>query len=357
MTDIFAPLTFSRGPALANRLMLAPLTNLQSHDDGELSEEEYTWLRMRGEGGFGLVMTCAAFVTARGKGFPGQLGIHDDTHLPMLVKLASTLRAAGSVSSVQIQHSGIRALPVSDAPLLAPFADEKTGARAMTTGEVQQLVEDFILAGVRADKAGFDGIEVHGAHGYMLCEFLDIAQNTRADQYGGTAENRHRIFFEIIDGLRARVRDDFQIGVRLSPERFGMDLGDCLALAEKLMTGGTIDFLDMSLWDVAKYPEDKKYADKTLFQHFAGVPRGSCRLGVAGKIMSGDTVRACLSGGADFVMIGRGGILHHDFPKRLAANPEFVSAALPVTRDHLAREGLSEKFIGYMSNWDGFVAS
>ena len=92
MSRLFEPLSFVRGPAMKNRFMLAPLTNLQSHEDGRLSDEEFRWLTMRAEGGFGLTMTCAAHVQAQGQGFPGQLGIFSDAHLPGLTRLASTIR-------------------------------------------------------------------------------------------------------------------------------------------------------------------------------------------------------------------------------------------------------------------------
>jgi len=93
MTDAHAPLILPRGPAMPNRLMLAPLTNLQSHADGTLSDDEFTWLTKRAEGGFGLTMTCAAHIQAIGQGFPGQLGIFSDDHLPGLTRLAAALNA------------------------------------------------------------------------------------------------------------------------------------------------------------------------------------------------------------------------------------------------------------------------
>ena len=90
MTDLFAPLTFTRGPAMKNRFMLAPLTNCQSHEDGRLSDEEFRWLTLRAAGGFGLTMTCASHVQAQGRGFPGQLGIYSDAHLEGLSRLAES---------------------------------------------------------------------------------------------------------------------------------------------------------------------------------------------------------------------------------------------------------------------------
>jgi 2,4-dienoyl-CoA reductase-like NADH-dependent reductase (Old Yellow Enzyme family) len=344
---------------MKNRFMLAPLTNFQSHADGTLSDDEYHWLVKRAVGGFGLTMTCAAHVQPGGQGFPGQLGIWSDKHLPGLERLAKGIRDQGSLSSVQVQHSGLRAEPkLSGQPRVAPWDDADSGARALSTGEVEQLVEDFILASLRAERAGFDGVELHGAHGYLLCEFLDPVHNQRSDRYGGSFENRTRVFWEIIEGIRARAGKDFQVGVRISPERFDMDIAEARTFAQQLMTSGKIDYLDMSLWDCFKEPVDPAFQGRPLIDLFTELERGGTPLGVAGKIMDAATARKCLEHGADFVLIGRGAILHHDFPKRSLADPDFRSVERPVTREYLRNEGLGPAFVDYMATgWKGFVAN
>jgi 2,4-dienoyl-CoA reductase-like NADH-dependent reductase (Old Yellow Enzyme family) len=357
MTDPFAPLALPRGAAMKNRFMLAPLTNMQSHADGNLSDEEIHWLTKRAEGGFGLTMTAAAHVQREGQGFAGQLGIWSDDHLPGLTRMADGIRAHGSLSSVQLHHAGCRTPGelIGGTPV-CPWDDKGTGARALTTGEVEQLIEDFILAGLRAEQAGFDGVEIHGAHGYIVGQFLDAENNHRTDGYGGSFANRRRVIDAIIDGLRARARPDFQIGVRISPERFGIRTGEALELAGSLMASGRIDYLDMSLWDCFKTPEDPDFAGKALIDWFADLPRGNTPLGVAGKLMSAADVRRALDAGVDFVLLGRAAILHHDFPQLMQADADFVSIARPVSREHLLAEGLSEKFVDYMASWKGFVA-
>ena len=143
MSDLspFQPMTFLRGPAMKNRLMLAPLTNLQSHPDGRLSDDEYHWLTMRAKGGFGLTMSCAAHVQAIGQGFPGQLGIFGDEHLPGLRRLADGIREHDSVSVVQLHHAGMRSPQdlIGTTPV-SPSADSETGARALSLDEVEALV-------------------------------------------------------------------------------------------------------------------------------------------------------------------------------------------------------------------------
>jgi 2,4-dienoyl-CoA reductase-like NADH-dependent reductase (Old Yellow Enzyme family) len=104
VANLFTPLTFQHGPAMKNRFMLAPLTNLQSHADGVLSDDEYRWLTLRAQGGFGLVMTCAAHVQRVGQGFPGQLGAFGDEHLEGLTRLAAAIKAKGSTAALQMHR-------------------------------------------------------------------------------------------------------------------------------------------------------------------------------------------------------------------------------------------------------------
>ena len=181
------PLKFQHGPSMKNRFMLAPLTNWQSHEDGILSDEEYNWLTKRAEGGFGLTMTCAAHVQEIGKGFPGQLGVFDDRHIEGLTRLANTIKSNNSVANVQLHHAGIRSPEdIIGQPPVGASDDEETGGRAMSVTQVQQLRDDFIAAAVRCDQAGFDGVELHGAHGYVLCQFFSEETNRRQDEYGGS---------------------------------------------------------------------------------------------------------------------------------------------------------------------------
>ena len=147
------------------------------------------------------------------------------------------------------------------------------------------------------------------------------------------------------------------VGVRLSPERFGIELAEALQTCQDLIDGGSTDFLDISLWDSFKLPEEEAFQKQSLLSHFAELDRKDVMLTVAGKIITAADVSAVLAANIDFVTIGRAAILHHDYPVKVAANENFVPAALPVSREHLASEGLSETFINYMSSWKGFVES
>lgn len=353
---LFTPLTLKRGPSWPHRVALAPLTNLQSNPDGTLSDDEYRWLTKRAEGGFALTMTCAAHVQPIGQGFPGQLGIFDDAQLPGLTRLAAAIKAAGSVSSVQLHHAGARTTAdlIGEQPV---SASDTEGARALKGEEVEGLVEAFVHGARRAELAGFDGVEVHGAHGYILTQFLSPETNQRDDDWGGGAAGRSRLLREVLTGIRKACRPDFQVGLRLSPERFGLETGEAMELAEDVMNSGLIDYLDMSMWNYSKPAQDPSLGGASLPDLFARLPRGGTRLGVAGHVRSAADARRCIDGGADFVMAGRAAIIHHDLPRRFQADPDFTHAPLPVSAAHLAAEGLGPSFIDYMRTWPGFVAS
>ncbi len=356
MTTLFDPVGFAAGPVAANRFMLAPLTNTQSHPDGRVSEDDLHWLTTRARGGFGLTVTCAAHVQAQGQGFPGQLGIFSDDHLEGLSRLAAAIKAAGSLGMVQLHHAGMRspATLIGTAPV-GPSDNTEKGTRGLSLSEVEQLSADFVAAAERAQRAGFDGVEIHGAHGYVLAQFLSAGVNRRTDHYGGPLENRARLLFDVVTGIRARCRRDFLLAVRLSPERFGMKLAEMRIVAQRLMSEGMIDLLDMSLWDVFKEPEEEEHRGRSLLSYFTELDRGRARLGAAGKINSGGEATRCLEAGADLLVVGRAAILHHDFPNRVKADPGFVAVGLPVTADYLRGEGIGEAFVRYLRDREGFV--
>jgi 2,4-dienoyl-CoA reductase-like NADH-dependent reductase (Old Yellow Enzyme family) len=358
VSGLFDPIKFTRGRELKNRFMLAPLTNCQSQPDGLISAEEQRWLTMRARGGFGLVSTCAAHVQAIGQGFPGQLGVFGDQHVEGLRGLSQALAAEGAVTLVQLHHAGIRApKELTGRTPVGPSDEPKTGARALTTDEVDQVIEDFARAAERAELAGFDGVELHGAHGYLLCLFLSEQYNRRTDAYGGSPQNRSRVLLAILAEIRKRCRPDFIVGVRLSPERFGVQVQEIRELAQQLIDTEQVDFLDLSLWDCFKEPEQPQLKGRTLMSYFMDLDRRAVKIGVAGKLHDPADMQRVLDLGADFAIVGRAAILHHDYPNRLAANPGFVAVRPPVTRAYLRNEGLSDPFVRYMGNWAGFVAS
>ncbi len=356
MSKSSTPLQFPCGLSMPNRFLLAPMTNRQSHEDGTLSEEEFKWLSMRSKGGFGMVMTCASHVSENGKGFEGQLGIFDDKHIEGHRRLAAEIKRFGNLAILQLHHAGMRSPKelIQGKPVCASD-NQKYDARGLTFEEVLQLKKHFVDGAKRSQKAGYDGVQVHGAHGYILTQFLSKEINHRKDAYGGSFENRIRILFEIVDEIRSVCGPEFLISVRLSPERFGMDLEETKSICERFIAEQQIDFLDISLWDVFKMPENPDYQNKSLLKHFTDIDNKGIPLTVAGKIESAMDVEKLLNSGVDFVGIGKAGILHHDFPIRVMQDQNFKASPIPVSESYLQKEGLSPKFIKYMRRWPGFV--
>lgn len=359
MTRLDDPMDLPRGRALPNRLVLAPMTNQQSNPDGTLSEDELTWLTARARGGFGLIQTAAASISPAGQVWPGQLGISSDSHLPGLERIAGAVSAAGARSSVQLHHGGIRAeATLTGQDIVGPWDDTETGARAMTTGEVQQAIEDFARAAERAERAGIDGVEVHGGHGFLVGQFLDASRDQRTDGYGGDTAGRARFVHEVVGAIRERTGPDFHVGLRLSVERHGLILEDMIQLVGELLAGGSIDILDLSLWDVTKLPADAPEGGPRLLDHFRCLPRHGTALGVAGNISNAAAAQWVLDQGVDLAYIGKAAIVDHAFAQRASADPAYRAPAFPVTRDHLRTEHLGESFVDYFgTNWPDLLSA
>jgi 2,4-dienoyl-CoA reductase-like NADH-dependent reductase (Old Yellow Enzyme family) len=338
--------------------------------DGKVGALQATYYAQRASAG--MLITEATAVTPVGRGGAFTPGLWSDDQIPGWKEVTDAVHAAGGLIFVQLWHAGRlshSSLDLEGRAPVAPTAMQQPGkvfaangfadydeARALTLDEIAELIGQYRAAAERAKTAGFDGVEIHGAHGYVLCQFLSAEINQRNDRWGGSLENRARIVDDILAGVRVRCGAEFQIGLRLSPERFGMDLAEIRLLAERWMTSGAIDYLDMSLWDARKAPEDEAYRESDLTYWFTSLQRGSCRLGVAGKIMTPAQAQSLLDDGCDYVLLGRAAILHHDWPNKAAADDGFAPAKLPVTKDHLRQEGLGETFVTYMAGWKGFVS-
>jgi 2,4-dienoyl-CoA reductase-like NADH-dependent reductase (Old Yellow Enzyme family) len=367
--DVFSP--YALGPLrLPNRLVMAPMTRNRAGPGevpGPLAVAYYTQ-----RASAGLIVTEGTQISQQGQGYPGTPGIFTAEQIAGWKRVTESVHAAGGRIFLQLWHVGrishpslqpSGGLPVAPSALQPPGQTMTAQGmqpfvmpRALETHEIAGVVDDYRRGAANAKAAGFDGVELHGAHGYLLCQFLSPTINQRTDRYGGSLENRARVIFEIIQGVRERCRPDFSLGLRLSPERFDLRLTEICELAQRLMDEGRIDYLDMSLWDVRKEPEEEAFKGRSLMSYFTDLKRGQVRLGVAGKVMAPQVAIDCLEAGCDFVLLGRAAILHHDYPLRLRADPDFRPVSLPVTREYLSAEGLGPAFVDYMNGWRGFVA-
>jgi 2,4-dienoyl-CoA reductase-like NADH-dependent reductase (Old Yellow Enzyme family) len=356
--DILSPLSFRNGKTARNRVWLAPMTNGQSHLDGSLGDAELTWLASRADGGFGVIETCAAHVSLDGQGWEGELGAFDDRLLPGLTRLASAIRDRGALGIVQLYHGGARCpealigeRPWSASEIPADPAAPREGTRE----QIERTISAFRDAAVRSHRAGFDGIELHGAHGYLIGQFLS-RQNTRTDAYGGDIEGRARFAREVVRAVRAAVPDSFVVGIRISPEEWGqakgIDLDESLTVARWLREDG-IDFLHLSLWkalqNTNKRPESHAIS---LFREAVGA---DVRIVAAGNLWTRDDADAVMARGADAIALARAAIANPDWPKHVG-EPGWEPRRPPLTTEELRDRALSDTFIGYMRRWKGFVA-
>ena len=342
-----------------NRTWLAPLTNQQSHDDGSVSDDELEWLAMRARGGFGVVETCAAHVARDGQGWAGELGVFDDRLVPGLTRLASTIRDAGALGIVQLFHGGLRAPAalIGETPWTATArSDTEPYAREATLADIARVKDQFRDAAVRAHAAGFAGVELHGAHGYLLCQFLSSTMNARDDEWGGSLDGRARLLRETLRAVRSAVPASFAVGVRLSPEDFGyargLDLDESLQVARWLTDDGA-DFIHISLWD-AQANTQKRPEEHAIPLFRAALP-DDVALIVSGAVWTRDDAEALLRRGATAVAIGRAAIANPRWATGVA-DELWLPRRPPLTIDELRERGLNATFAGYMRRWKGFVA-
>ncbi len=332
------------------------MTNSQSHADGSLADEELKWLEARASGGFGIITTCASHVAKDGQGWAGELGIFDDALLPGLRTLTSAMHDRGALTFAQIFHGGLRADATLTGERTWSANESEGGPRAATEQDLERVISQFADASARAHAAGMDGVEIHGAHGYLLTQFLSATENTRTDRWGGSLENRARLMREVTRGVRARVPSSFVVGVRISPEDFGnakgLDLDENLTLARWLADDG-IDFLHLSLWDAFK--TSVKRPESHVVPLFREVVPSDVRLFVAGKIWTRGDAERLLELGADFVALGRSAIANPDWAHRIS-EPGWEPKRPPLTEKELLDRALSPGFVEYMRRWKGFVA-
>lgn len=360
-SPLLKPLSFHRGAIARNRVWLAPMTNQQSQADGSLGEAELLWLEARAAGGFGVVETCAAYVTQDGKAWPGELGIHDDAMIPGLTRLASMLRGHGALGIVQLFHGGARAVSAVSGtqPVSATaFVEERPGfepPRAATEADLSRYVAAFAEAARRAADAGFDGVELHGAHGYLLSQFLSTTYNTRTDAWGGDITSRARLLLDVLTAVRAAVPASFLVGARISPEDFGqakgLHLQESLQVAAWLAERG-LDFLHLSLWDAARNTSARP--DRHAIELFREAVGPGLPLVVAGGIWTAAEAEALLARGADAVALGRSGIANPAWPREVAGEAHEPKRP-PLSPTELEARALSPAFVTYMRNWKGFV--
>ncbi|MBV9471096.1 MAG: NADH:flavin oxidoreductase/NADH oxidase, partial [Abitibacteriaceae bacterium] len=253
MSHLFTPLTI-REITLRNRIAVSPMCQYSSVD-GLPNDWHLVHLGSRAIGGAGLVFTEAAAVEARGRITPQDLGIYDDSHIEPLQRITRFLHEHGSVAGIQLAHAGRKASTAPPwqsghavgeaaggwAPVVAPsplpFDTGYLTPEALDEVGIKQVVRAFGNAAERAQQAGFEVVEIHAAHGYLLHEFLSPLSNQREDQYGGEFNNRVRLLLEVVEEVRRHWPERYPLVVRLSVTDWtegGWDIEQSVALAQQL---------------------------------------------------------------------------------------------------------------------------
>jgi 2,4-dienoyl-CoA reductase-like NADH-dependent reductase (Old Yellow Enzyme family) len=323
MPHLFEPLTL-RGLRLANRILVSPMCQYSSVD-GLANDWHFVHLGSRAVGGAALVFTEAAAVTPEGRISPDDLGIWDDAHVDGLRRVVRFVRAQGAAAAIQLAHSGRKGStrrpwagqgavdpkeggwrPVG--PSAEPFADGYPVPRALDADGIANIVSAFTHAAIRARDAGFDVVEVHAAHGYLVHEFLSPLTNHRGDAYGGTFDNRARLCLEIVDGVRRVWPENQPVFVRISATDWvpgGWDIEQSVELSRRL-NGHGVDLIDCSSGGniaAARVPIAPGYqvpfAER--IRREAGVPTGAVGL-ITTAVQADEIVRGAR---ADCVLLAR----------------------------------------------------
>jgi len=229
---LFEPVTIG-GMHLPNRAVRSATYENRCKPDGKVTDELIRFYTALAGGGIGLVITGNAMIHPWGLTAPNALGIYSDDHLPGLTRLAQLFRDHGAHAVVQLSHGGRQTMPnlIGGRDVLAPSAvysrSMKLTPKEMSVKEIKEVMEAFVSAAERAKKAGFHGVQLHAAHGYLLSNFLSPFSNVRTDDYGGSTQGRVRILVEIFDRIRARCGKDFPVLLKLNSEeglRGGLDV-------------------------------------------------------------------------------------------------------------------------------------
>ena len=239
---------------LVNRVVMPPMGTNLGNPDGTVSEANLAYIRRRARGGAGLIITEISSVHPSGSAIGNELGAYDDRFISGLKKIADAVHAAGSKVALQLHHAGRESLYLlQEGKALAPSAIRSLvfglTPREITREEIQEIIAAFGAAARRGIEAGFDAVEVHGAHGYLLTQFLSSLSNKRDDEYGGSLINRSRFMVEVLQEVRKTVGPDFPISLRLSVEECignGYTLEDIRPILPNLVKAGA-DILHASL--------------------------------------------------------------------------------------------------------------
>ncbi|RME62523.1 MAG: NADH:flavin oxidoreductase, partial [Nitrospirae bacterium] len=236
-----------------NRFIRSATWEGMANEDGTVTDGLIELYRNLAQGGTGLIISSYTYVDYQGKASPGMLGADRDEHVPGLRKLSETVHKEGAKIILQLAHGGSQTKYDTGLPKVGPSAvpERSTGVvpEELTKEGIRTLIDKFTKAALRAKEAGFDGVQLHAAHGYLLSQFLSSYSNQRTDEYGGPIENRARLIFEIYESIREATGKDFAILIKINCSDFDEEKGftpeESLWVCQRLSEMG-IDGIELS---------------------------------------------------------------------------------------------------------------
>jgi 2,4-dienoyl-CoA reductase-like NADH-dependent reductase (Old Yellow Enzyme family) len=333
--------TLPNGVELKNRLVMAPMTNFSSNPDGTVSDAEVSYYARRSSG-VSMVITACTYVTPNGKGFHGEFAGDKDEMIPSLSQLAKAIKEQGAKAILQIFHGGRMCPPelvpngeivsASDVPAVrggASTEEPDVKPRPLTVNEVEEIIKAFGETTRRAIEAGYDGVEIHGANGYLIQQFFSPHSNRREDQYGGSLEKRMTFPLAIVDEVQKVVKEhatpEFIVGYRFSPEEPetpGITMGDTLKLVDTLANKG-LTYLHVSLGEffstARRGVED---TNKSRIEYLLETINNRVPLIGVGSIYTADDARKAFKTGVPLLALGRELIIDPDWVQKVAEDKE-----------------------------------
>jgi 2,4-dienoyl-CoA reductase-like NADH-dependent reductase (Old Yellow Enzyme family) len=333
MSELFSPVTL-RGVTLRNRTVVAPMCQY-SAQDGIANDWHFVHLGRFAMGGFGLIMVEATAVVPEARISYGDLGLWQDGQIAPLARIVDFLHAQGASAGIQLAHAGRKAstpiawrkgfdeteaektafgfqswTPVAPSPIIHAENANFTQPTELDEVGIKRVIDGFVAAAIRADRAGFDTVEVHAAHGYLLNQFLSPLANKRTDRYGGSRENRMRLLLEVTEAVRAVWPQDKPLLVRLSVTDWhadGWQVEDSVVLARELKARG-VDAIDASSGGFAgatiNAVADYQVPLSQAVREGADIP--TIAVGLLGDARRAEQI--IVSGEADFVALARGAL-------------------------------------------------
>lgn len=374
---VWSPLRFNCGREIANRFVIAPMTTDASHEDGTAAEDELEFVRRRAAGGFGATISSATYIKQDGRSWQG-IGAAHDGHLSSLTRLAEAMRAAGGLAILQIYDGGRIAKPelIGEQCLRAPsaVASLRPGAktpRAMTADEVEGLIASFRNAASLARKAGFDGVEIHGANHYAVHQFFSPRANHRTDHWGGTLSKRMNFPLAVAQAVRDALGPDLIAGFRVTPfeaEADGYTLEDAKLLCSELARLN-LDYISVSLDDYRNsrpMGETRVYTGPVEKTHTPGEsPITALARVIAGRsaVMASGGIKTCMDAegaielGADLVAVGRAVVVDPEWLAKVRSEREAsILAGLPKNELDIAKAlSIPPRMVEYLLSRPGWI--